>query len=203
MIERWSATSFPGTKSITKYMSDELLSVSIFIIVLFQISALVGLHYYAKSLFSFVIEWSNHKNEGHKIYISEDWIASNDLPDGVDYKDITDDGILYIILFQTFAYLQIFNTLNARRPSYKDLNPLKGISIGTVVCLVFMLALQFSFAYLPLIAGYGSISTYPNLLCMAVGASSVLWFILCKIFMRLIVSTNNPERRALVLHDSI
>ena len=58
-----------------------------------------------------------------------------------DYKvnDLTDKGKMYVIIFQTFAFLQIFNILNARRPSFRDINPLKGISVKTVTAMVLML----------------------------------------------------------------
>lgn len=61
MIERWRSTSYPGTKSITSYMRGEMLKLSIFFVALFQICALVGLYYYADSLFSLIhtdLEWS-------------------------------------------------------------------------------------------------------------------------------------------------
>ena len=38
---------------------------------------------------------------------------------------------MFLIIFQTYAYMQIFNILNARRPSYKDLNPFEGFHFLT------------------------------------------------------------------------
>jgi len=79
--------------------------------------------------------------------------------------------------------MQIFNILNARRPSYKDLNPVEGISFLTCVVLVLLLGFQFSIAQVPLMLGYGTIPIFTNLLCMGLGACSVIWFIMCKIFL--------------------
>lgn len=55
-------------------------------------------------------------------------------------KDLTDKGKLYLILFQTFAFLQLFNVLNARRPSFKDLNPLSGITFATAWRITLLIA---------------------------------------------------------------
>lgn len=67
---------------------------------------------------------------------------------------------MYVILFQTFAFLQLFNLVNVRRPSYKDLNPLSGISLGTAIILIFLLGFQFSLVYIPRFAGFGSINEW-------------------------------------------
>ena len=100
---------------------------------------------------------------------------------------LTDKGLMYVVLFQTFAYLQLFNLLNARRPSFRDMNPLQGISILTSVILVLLLGFQFSLVYIPRFAGYGSISEWSNLFCMAIGGCSCLWFALCKSVIRFAV----------------
>ena len=70
---------------------------------------------------------------------------------------MTDTGKLYVILFQTFAFLQLFNVLNARRPSYKDLNPLAGMKFTTALKLLLLIGFQFGLAYLPLAVSHGTI----------------------------------------------
>ena len=100
---------------------------------------------------------------------------------------------MFLIMFQTFAYLQIFNVLNARRPSYKDLNPVGGISILTAVCVVLLLGFQFSLVYVPRLTGFGSIGELTNLLCMAIGASSVLWFVACKMLLRFLIGIDETK----------
>ena len=104
-----------------------------------------------------------------------------------DLFDLTDKGKMFLIIFQTFAYTQIFNILNARRPSYKDINPVEGISILTCVILVFLLGFQFCIAQVPLMLGYGTIPIFTNLLCMGIGAGSVAWFVICKFFLLFIL----------------
>ena len=63
MIERWRASSYPGTKSVTSYMRAELLKFSIFSVTLYQIGALGGLFYYAEQLFSLIHAELEFKSE--------------------------------------------------------------------------------------------------------------------------------------------
>ena len=87
--------------------------------------------------------------------------------------------------------MQVFNILNARRPSYKDLNPVEGISLLTCVVLVFLLGFQFSIAQVPLMLGYSTIPIFSNLLCMGIGACSVVWFIICKIVLFFVLGSED------------
>ena len=61
MIERWRETSEPsGTKSISKYMRAEMLKFTIFCVCVYQILTVVGLYFYAETLFSMVhsrLDW--------------------------------------------------------------------------------------------------------------------------------------------------
>ena len=83
--------------------------------------------------------------------------------------------------FQTFAYLQIFNVLNARRPSLRDTNSLKDLSVIIIIIVAMLTLIQFSLAsYAPDYYGYGTLSTVNNFKCMAIGASQVPFFILYK-----------------------
>lgn len=94
---------------------------------------------------------------------------------------------MFLIIFQTFAFLQIFNILNSRRPSYKDLNPFEDVSflfLGVLICLI---GFQFSVGAIPLILGYGTISMYTNMICCGIGAFSVGWFTGWKAIMRFIL----------------
>jgi len=94
---------------------------------------------------------------------------------------------MFLIVFQTFAFLQIFNILNARRPSYKDMNPFEDISFLFCVVFIVLLGFQFAICAVPTIFGYGTIEMYTNLICMAIGASSVLWLTMWKAIMRFIL----------------
>ena len=194
MIERWRSARYPGTKSITSYMRGELLKFSIFVVTLFQTGAIAGLYYYADSLFSLVhvnLTWQEHESE--PLFVDQDWLNAHPDATGAEIFDLTTKGQMFLIMFQTFAYLQIFNVLNARRPSYKDLNPVQGISILTAACFVLLLGFQFSLVYIPKLCGYGSIDELTNLLCMAVGACSVLWFFACKVLLRFVIGIDDKQ----------
>jgi len=112
---------------------------------------------------------------------------------GYELNDLTDKGKMFLILFQCFAYMQICNILNARRPSYRDLNPLSGISFFTSLCGLALLGFQFSLCYVPSFFGFGSIDEYTNLVCMAVGAASVVWFMIAKISLRFFVEIEQAK----------
>ena len=98
----------------------------------------------------------------------------------LELHDLTDLGKMFLMIFQTFAYLQIFNILNARRPSFKDINQFQGISVLTVVILILLLGFQFGLAYIPYLLGLGSITEYANLACMCLAACSTVWFFFTK-----------------------
>lgn len=87
---------------------------------------------------------------------------------------------MFLIIFQTFAFMQIFNILNARRPSYKDLNPFEGFHFLTNFTVFILVGVQFLICYIPSTLGYGSISIVTNVLCMGLGALSVIFFTLFK-----------------------
>ena len=76
--------------------------------------------------------------------------------------------------------------LNARRPSYRDINPFQGISFVTLVAMIAMLGFQLVLCYVPIVLGYNTIDIYTNLICMGLGAFSVVWFGLFKILIQLI-----------------
>ena len=66
MMQRWRADGYPGTKSITTYMRDELFKSSIFAVSLYQIAVIAGLYYYAEGLFDIKhkkLTWDDHKGE--------------------------------------------------------------------------------------------------------------------------------------------
>jgi hypothetical protein len=83
--------------------------------------------------------------------------------------------------------MQIFNILNARRPSVKDLNPLQGISALTCVSMMLMICFQFFICYIPLVVGYSSIDIMTNLACMGVGVLSVVWLVATKMVLTLLI----------------
>lgn len=81
--------------------------------------------------------------------------------------------------------MQIFNIINARRPSVHDFNPLAGISWFTLVSLKLMLCFQFFICYVPEAFGYTTIDVYTNLACLGIGAGSVAWFIASKLLIHM------------------
>ena len=87
--------------------------------------------------------------------------------------------------------MQIFNILNARRPSYRDINPLKGISVLTFLAVHLLVAFQFALCYVPLMFGYATIDLYTNLACMGLGAGSVVGFAIYKILLQFF--TEGPD----------
>lgn len=62
--------------------------------------------------------------------------------------------------------------------------------------LVLLLGFQFSLCYIPKLAGFGSIPELTNLLCMTIGACSVVWFTFWKAVMLFIVGREDdyPEQ---------
>jgi len=99
---------------------------------------------------------------------------------------------MFMIIFQTFAYMQIFAIINARRPSFKDINPFEDFSILTASAIFLLLCFQFTVCYMPLVVGINSISIWSNLLCGAMGALSVIWFTVCKMVMAFILGGEDP-----------
>lgn len=178
MIERWRSVRYPGTKTITGYMKAEYVKFSIFINILFQVGSMYTLYYHADKLFTLVhqdLEWTNED----PLYVDEAWyndVTHMAVENGYEVGDLTDKGKMFLIIFQTFAFLQIFNILNARRPSYKDLNPFEGVSFLFIIALCCLLGFQFAMCAVPLTLGYGTIPMLTNALCMAIGACSVVWF---------------------------
>lgn len=174
-------------------MRAEFLKFSIFSVTIYQVAALGGLFYYAENLFS-LIHTELHFHQSDPLSVTQTYLDAYTAthPDNtLELNDLTDKGMMYAVLFQTFCYLQLFNLFNARRPSFKDLNPLHGISILTAVCLALLLIFQFSIVYVPRIFGYGSLNEWSNLLCMAIGGGSCLWFAFCKSILRFAVGVEN------------
>ncbi len=130
-------------------------------------------------------------------FVDQAWLDAHPNA-GSDYalKDLTDKGVMFLILFQTWAYMQIFAIFNARRPSYKDINPFQGLSVLTCVIILLLLGFQFSLCYIPMIFGYGTMGSLVNLLCMAMGACSIVWFTFWKAVMLFIVGREDeyPEQ---------
>ncbi len=60
-----------------------------------------------------------------------------------------------------------------------------------VIVLIFLLGFQFSLVYIPKIFDYGTMHELTNLLCMAMGAGSIVWFTLCKLFMFFVVGRDD------------
>jgi hypothetical protein len=60
--------------------------------------------------------------------------------------------------------------------------------------MVVLLGFQFSLPYIPMITGFGSITTLTNLLCMAIGAVSIIWFWLCKILLRFLIGIDSAKK---------
>ena len=85
-------------------------------------------------------------------------------------------------MFATFAYFQIFNMLNARVPGINDnINPFNSIHTIVVILLPLILIFQFvALSFMPGFFGIGKLSVISNFIAMGIGASSVLWFIVCK-----------------------
>lgn len=189
MIGRWRSMRYPGTKTITGYMRAEYIKFAIFIVTVFQIGAMYALYYHADKLFTLVhtdLDWNNDD----PLFVDKDWFndpAHKATANGYEINDLTDKGKMFLIIFQTFAFMQIFNILNSRRPSYKDMNPFEDISILFCVMLIVLLSFQFAICAVPLMFGYGTIDIYTNCLCVAIGACSVVWLTSWKIIMRFIL----------------
>ena len=200
MLGRWRSIRYPGTKTITGYMRAESLKLSMFVVTIYQVAAMAGLYYYADSLFSLIdseLEWQPEDS----LFVDTAYLHRIAPGDGnikivntsVQVGDLTDKGLMFLIIFQTFAYLQIFNILNARRPSYKDLNPFEGLSFLTVFIVIVLLGFQYGVACIPTLFDYGTIGYYENLLCMAVGAGSLVWYTLLKMFIWLIKGSGDHK----------
>ena len=97
-----------------------------------------------------------------------------------------------MIIFQTFAYMQIFNIINARRPSFKDINPFEDFNTLTAASLFLLVCFQFCVCFLPGVIGINTISIWSNLLCGALGAASVFWFAVCKMVLAFILGGEDP-----------
>lgn len=149
MIDRWRSTHYPGTKTTGSYMKAESLKFSLFINTIFQIGALATLYLQADRIFTLVhqdLDWEN----SDPLFVDQDWLDEHTaIASTYELHDLTDKGKMFLILFQTWAYLQIFNIINARRPSFKDINPIGGISILMCVVIVLLLGFQFSLCYVP------------------------------------------------------
>lgn len=142
MVERWRSIRYPGTKTITGYMKAEYLKFSIFITTLYQVGSMYALYYHSDKLFTLVhqdMEWDGND----PLYVDQAWFddpSHNAVENDYEIGDLTDKGKMFLIIFQTFAFLQIFGIFNARRPSYKDLNPFEGVSILFMLCICGLLA---------------------------------------------------------------
>ncbi len=195
MLGRWRSIRYPGTKTITGYMRAESLKLSMFIVTLYQIAAMGGLYYYADYFFSLIhsdLDW--HSDDG--LFVDEAFLVRHSL-DATQHKlnSLTDKGLIFVIIFQTYAYLQIFNIFNARRPSYKDLNPIEGLGWVTCAVVFMLLSFQYGIVLLPKLFNYGTIGYYENLLSMGVGAGSIVWFLLIKTFIWLIKGSGDQKVR--------
>lgn len=191
MAERWAAPNFPGTKSMTQYMGGERLRFSILVNIVYQLGAMSVIYYEAPELFGLLHEHIElHKND--PLLVDQAYIDAHPEFGGLKVDDLTDKGQIFLLMFQTFAFLQIFNILNARRPSFKDLNPLEGIGWETGACLVLLLIVQYCMCYVPNSLGYRTIDAWSNLVCLAIGGFSVAWFTLLKVFMR--IATGEEDR---------
>lgn len=185
MIERWRSIRYPGTKTITGYMKSEYLKFSIFINTSYMLGAMYGLYYHADKLFTLVhtdLDW----DKDDPIYVSKQWFedpSHNAVENGYELNDLTDKGKMFLIIFQSFAFMSLFGIFNARRPSYKDVNPLEGISVLFMLIFTGLVAFQFAVCAVPLMFGYGTISMYANLICLGLGACSVGWFTAWKAIM--------------------
>ena len=191
MIDRWRSVRYPGTKTISGYMKSEYLKYSLFVSTVYQIGALGVLYYYSDKIFTLVhedLDW--HKDDPW--FVDQAWLdAHPTAATSHALHDLTDKGNMFLILFQTWAYMQIFAIFNSRRPSYKDINPFSGVSILMVVVLILLLGFQFSLVYIPKIFDYGTMHELTNLLCMAMGAGSIVWFTFCKLFMFFVVGRDD------------
>lgn len=189
MIERWRSIRYPGTKTITGYMKSEYLKFSIFVNTIYMIGAMYGLYYHANKLFTLVhtdLDWESDD----PLYVDKEWFEDpehNAAENGYEVNDLTDKGKMFLIIFQSFAFMSLFGIFNARRPSYKDLNPFEGVSVLFLLVFTGLLTFQFSICAIPLVLGYGTISMNANLLCLGVGAVSVGWFTAWKTIMYFIL----------------
>ena len=176
MIVRWKPRRYPGTKNVSAYMRSERLRFSILASTVYQIGALALLYFNAGKIFTLAHEDLDWEKDD-PFFVTQKWL--DDHPNALsDYSkdDMTDKGMVFMTLFQTWAYMQIFSIFNARRPSYKDMGPFSGLSTLVCVVLTLLLIFQFSLCYIPMIFGFGTISANVNLLCMAMGVVSIVWF---------------------------
>jgi magnesium-transporting ATPase (P-type) len=105
MIDRWRSIRFPGTKNITGYMKGEYIKYSLFINTVFQIGALGSLYYYADNIFTLVHQDLDFDKHG-PLFVDQKWL--DDHPTSAshyDLHDLTDKGIMFLVLFQTWAYI--------------------------------------------------------------------------------------------------
>ena len=63
--------------------------------------------------------------------------------------------------------------------------------------MALLLGFQFSLLQVPLMMGYGTIDLYTNLLCMGVGACSVVWFFICKAFLRFVIGDESANTKSM------
>ena len=105
MVHRWRSVRYPGTMTMSGYMKRENLKYSLFVLVLFQIGALATLYFQADHLFTLVhqeLEWDN----ADPIFVDKAWLEEHAaLAPDYDLNDLTDKGKMFLIIFQTYAYM--------------------------------------------------------------------------------------------------
>lgn len=133
-----------------------------------------------------------HKDE--PLIADQAYLDAHPLAVEMELNDLTDKGRIFLVIFQTFAYMQIFSILIARRPSYKDLNQFEGMGWETLACVVLLIVIQFFFCYLPDCFGYTTISGWSNLVCLFIGGFSLVWFATWKVFLRIVTGEEQRIR---------
>ena len=121
-------------------MKDQVFKFTLFMAMIGQLGIFAGLVVYANKIFEMTHTEVFDFDVADPLYIDQEWLEAHPIvAENYELYDLTDKGKMFLVIFQTFAYLEIFNILNARRPSVKDLNPLGGISFLTIVALIFLL----------------------------------------------------------------
>lgn len=99
-------------------------------------------------------------------------------------NDPTNKTYLYTMVFQTFVFMQLFNQINARKLGDRELNVFSGFFNNWM--FIFIAALTFVIQIMMVNYGGRSVravplDTYQNLICLGLGAFSLIWGALMKL----------------------
>ena len=118
-------------------------------------------------------------------YVDQAYLTANPNT-ALSLGDATNKCILYTMVFQSFVFMQLFNQINARKLGDKEYNVFTGFFNNPLFLAITIL----SFAVQLAMTQYGGpgLRTTPlpphlNLICLAIGAFSLLWAVTVKAFL--------------------